>query len=795
MKKILPYIFILFTTTIIAQAPECHWVTRLTGAEAQSFTAVQTNNKGETYAAGFAYQNTQIESFCDTSEAIPFQNFSAMLVKLSAAGDPIWRKDFNQGGGGTCTIRELIIDDDENIYIVGEYAGPIDFNLDLNTTNILPSNGIFDIFLVKYDSLGNYIWGKNFGGNGGDGSFLIDFSTDGNIILSGAFNNQIDLGTPINPIIFNSNGDEDIFTSKINSFDGSTIWAKQVGGIGYDTYAAQTIDNFGNIYLVGQYLFSQPDVDPGPLVQLVQPMQEGFLGFYILKLNSTGDFVWVKQYEGSPGTSNVYYREIEIGIDNSFFIPGVYNANADFDFSPNSSVNPVNSASGGYLGKYDLDGNLIWVKNFDSINFGGPPGFKTLKIGNLGGIYLSGYFSGSLDFNPNVEQEIFSTLSQTIYSSFLYALNSNGDYNWAIPIIATTNSNSSFTSSVISNFTLDSLEKNFYYPGEFQQSNAFEPGNDFFTYDGGFVNGFIAKYSFCERLLDKAYIETCEPFYEIAGQILDSSGFYTINNRSIEGCDSVTCLTLKLNEALGQLSFQSCSAVEVNGQIYESSGIYQQIFDNGTACDSVLVIQVAISSPSSTTLNIDDCDPVSINGITYSTSGQFTQLLQNASGCDSILTINAEILNLNAQVFQTDSMLYVNGSPTSIQWINCTTGQAIVGATQTSFVPQTTGNYGAVITIGECVDTSNCRLIIKSTAVEKPGSLCDNLIVTPNPVHEQIEFTLDKSSYDIRLFTSTGALVISTKGNAQKQIINFRELAPAMYVLEVDECRYKIVKQ
>ena len=140
-------------------------------------------------------------------------------------------------------------------------------------------------------------------------------------------------------------------------------------------------------------------------------------------------------------------------------------------------------------------------------------------------------------------------------------------------------------------------------------------------------------------------------------------------------------------------------------------------------------------------------------------------------------------------------MLYVNGTPTSIQWINCTTGQAIPGATQTSFVPQTTGNYGAVITIGECVDTSNCRQIIKGTAAEKPGSLCDNIIVSPNPVNDQIEFTLDKSSYDIRLFTSTGAVVISTKGNAQKQIINFWELAPAMYVLQVDECRYKIVTQ
>jgi hypothetical protein len=228
--------------------------------------------------------------------------------------------------------------------------------------------------------------------------------------------------------------------------------------------------------------------------------------------------------------------------------------------------------------------------------------------------------------------------------------------------------------------------------------------------------------------------------------------------------------------------------------IVNSTGLYSVLaFNNcGVAEDTIFVNFGAVTESS---IILTECEPIVINGITYSSSGEFTQVLQNASGCDSILTINAEILNLNAQIFQTENTLYVNGTPTSIQWINCTTGQAIPGATQTSFVPQTTGNYGAIITIGECVDTSNCRQIIKSTAAEKPGSLCDNLIVSPNPVNDQIEFTLDKSSYDIRLFTSTGALVISTKGNAQKQIINFQDLAPAMYVLQVDDCRFKIVKQ
>jgi hypothetical protein len=212
----------------------------------------------------------------------------------------------------------------------------------------------------------------------------------------------------------------------------------------------------------------------------------------------------------------------------------------------------------------------------------------------------------------------------------------------------------------------------------------------------------------------------------------------------------------------------------------------------GSAIDTI-VVHIGESSDATLVLNV--CEPISINDIYYTQTGTYTQTLENASGCDSILTIEAEIQNFNAQIFQQDSTLYFNGNPTSIQWINCITGQIIPGATQTSFVPQITGNYGAIITIGECVDTSNCRLIPVPPIPKSPTNICENINVSPNPVSDQVSFTLDKESYSINLFTSTGALVWQKTGTPEKQKIDFRNYAPAMYVLQVDACRFKIVKQ
>ena len=207
------------------------------------------------------------------------------------------------------------------------------------------------------------------------------------------------------------------------------------------------------------------------------------------------------------------------------------------------------------------------------------------------------------------------------------------------------------------------------------------------------------------------------------------------------------------------------------------------------------VVKLNTCQPNESTLTFNECDPFSVNGINYSNSGIYTQTLTNSNGCDSILTIEAEILNFNGQIFQTDTTLYFNGNPTSIQWINCNTGQAIPGATQTTFVPQITGNYGAIITVGECVDTSNCRLIPVPPIPKSPTNICESINVSPNPVSDQVSFTLDKESYSINLFTSTGALVWQKTGTPEKQKIDFRNYAPAMYVLQVDQCRFKIVKQ
>ena len=67
-------------------------------------------------------------------------------------GNFIWAKKI--GGSGYDVGHSLVIDSLKNLYIAGSFQGTVDFDPGLGIYNLI-SNGGFDVFLLKLDSLGN----------------------------------------------------------------------------------------------------------------------------------------------------------------------------------------------------------------------------------------------------------------------------------------------------------------------------------------------------------------------------------------------------------------------------------------------------------------------------------------------------------------------------------------------------------------------------------------------------------------------------------------------------------------
>lgn len=155
------------------------------------------------------------------------------------------------GGTGDDGAYDLVIDNNGNIYVLGWYTGSIDLNPSM-TTNFTPAFGNRDIFLAKYDSIGNYIWGFGLGSIGQDEGSVITLDSTGNIIIAGRFSGSLDFDPSVNLNIKTSNGNRDIYLAKYDAF-GNLIWINSMGGNLYDDAEDVIVDTLGNIYLGGSF--------------------------------------------------------------------------------------------------------------------------------------------------------------------------------------------------------------------------------------------------------------------------------------------------------------------------------------------------------------------------------------------------------------------------------------------------------------------------------------------------------------------------------------------------------------
>ena len=131
-----------------------------------------------------------------------------------------WAKTW--GGINNDTAYAVAIDSANNIYIAGE-------------TNSWEPNG--DIFLVKYDTAGNIVWQKTWGGSNRDAAYGIAIDSADNIYLCGQ------------TLSWTARGD-----ALLLKFDssGNVLWRRTWGNTNQQRANAITIDNTGDIYLAGE---------------------------------------------------------------------------------------------------------------------------------------------------------------------------------------------------------------------------------------------------------------------------------------------------------------------------------------------------------------------------------------------------------------------------------------------------------------------------------------------------------------------------------------------------------------
>lgn len=178
-------------------------------------------------------------------------------------------------------------------------------------------------------------------------------------------------------------------------------------------------------------------------------------------------------------------------------------------------------------------------------------------------------------------------------------------------------------------------------------------------------------------------------------------------------------------------------------------------------------------------------------------SGVYTVSITDANGCttESSGTLS-EPDEIITSISQEGELLVADQSGAEYQWVSCENGMTpIPGATLQTFSPIQKGSFAVSITMGECVESSECFELTSLSIGENDVSDI-NITVFPNPTKGILNIDLKETRLakgSIRLFDLNGKILESASINSDLVQLDLSHLSSGIYFLDIEGIRKKII--
>ncbi len=412
-KALQIFIFLMLSHALSAQKYE--W-TKTCGGNSYDYAESSTiDASGNIYTCGVFRDIVDFDPSSGVDNHTVNGNQDVYIQKLDSSGNFIWVKTF--GGPDPDWIKSISVDSDGNVYTIGYFKGTLDLDPSSGVDNHT-SNGSWDIFVQKLSPAGNFIWAKTFGGTNVDYGLGVAVDRNGSVYSTGSYSNSVDFDPSTGIDNHISNGESDVFIQKLDS-SGNFQWAKTFGGTDGDLGAAITSDNIGNVYTTGNFT-GIVDFDPsGSNIQTAN----GNTDVFIQKIDSSGNFVWVKTFGGADSDIS---SSITVDGNGNVFSAGNFSGTVDFDPAAGTYNQTSYGASDIYIQKLNSSGMYLWAKTVGGTN--ADFGFS-IAVDTGGNAYTTGIFQGTIDLDPSAD--ISSHASKGSSDVFILKLDQMGAFMWA----------------------------------------------------------------------------------------------------------------------------------------------------------------------------------------------------------------------------------------------------------------------------------------------------------------------------------------------------------------------------
>ena len=334
--------------------PNPHWIATLNGVDYEQFDSVAVDSLGNVYAAGHT------ESFDGEmpNGASGLGIAVGILAKYSSSGDLIWHRtivsDSTQGNSGYVALKEVTIDSQDNVYVVGQTYDRESMQLYYSDGNpsYSQSNSNYHALIIKFDSDANVLFQRGYTGSNQTSVYAATTDGSDNLYVAGGIAGHI-------------NSHTDGFVAKYDS-SGVYQWGLHIGKTRHwDRFQGISCDSSGNICLSGETEITADDERNPISATLNQNMYVP----YLAKIDSAGTMLWQRIIVPAE-TSRRHGYSYAVATDSS---DNIYITGRSMGYHA-------------YLIKIDSSGDLQWQRKYGNGNEYG----HGISVDDSDNIYICG---------------------------------------------------------------------------------------------------------------------------------------------------------------------------------------------------------------------------------------------------------------------------------------------------------------------------------------------------------------------------------------------------------------------
>ncbi|MCX7986770.1 MAG: T9SS type A sorting domain-containing protein [Bacteroidales bacterium] len=330
------------------------WAISGGGRYGDNLTALAVDNDGNIYFSGtFASDTFMLDTVTLIKKAPSVQD--VFFGKLNSQGKLQWLKSF--GASDLTYVRRICLDNNGNIYIVGDYSGDSIVVQDL----VAHTSGIYggDIYLIKANPEGKAIKVKSIGGVSSEYASCIKWQ-NGTLVLAGiSYSGDF----YIDGKLVKSYGEWDCFIAYFDANLGCTM-VKSFGGRQSEEIKDIDLYTNGDLAVVGSFRSDTLRVEGTELINQTSGTTPRQDDIFVVRYDNTGKLLLARSYGELP---NDIASTVLFSKTGDIYIGG-YMVSAELAFG-SIKINHSQPGSGYtdyFLVRLNNTGNAIWGTSFGS---------------------------------------------------------------------------------------------------------------------------------------------------------------------------------------------------------------------------------------------------------------------------------------------------------------------------------------------------------------------------------------------------------------------------------------------